>query len=144
LLKRVKYGTLGDKKSRALGLLDLWTGCATAPLEAAFQRLMVEASGRYRAELRRRHVVDFAELPERVRDTWRDSPDAREDAQRRVSALLVDEFQDTNRVQLELVTLLSERREGGPRSLDGVPGGVLGIPLEPAMLAVVGDPKQSI
>jgi ATP-dependent exoDNAse (exonuclease V) beta subunit len=63
--------------------------------------------------------------------------------------VLVDEFQDTNRVQLELVLLLAEKRDGAPRPLsrelgEGPSNETLDVPLEPAALAVVGDRKQAI
>src|SRR6185295_19138481 len=88
----------------------------------------------------------FSELLIRARDLLRDHPVVRREVQDRIRALLVDEFQDTNRLQLELVTLLAEHREGGPRDLlsRAQSGGFLDLPLEPAFLCAVGDRKQSI
>ena len=65
----------------------------------------------------RRNVLDFTSLLVKSRDLLRDFPEFRRQVQERIGALLVDEFQDTNRLQLELVLLLSERREDGPREL---------------------------
>ena len=104
--------------------------------------LVQDSAQRYADELKGRGLMDFAGLLERVRDGWRDSPEARRDAQARIGALLVDEFQDTNQVQLELVTLLAEQREGAPRPVAARDVGSL--PLQPAFLAIVGDRKQSI
>jgi ATP-dependent exoDNAse (exonuclease V) beta subunit len=122
-------------------VIEAHAAWSCVPLEIAFRALLHNAAQTYRQALRDRNVMDFAELLERVRDLWRDVPDARREAQARVGALLVDEFQDTNRVQLQLVTLLAEEREGGPRP---VSQGVLDLPLQPGFLAIVGDRKQSI
>ncbi len=71
-----------------------------------------------------RAILDFDDLLVKARDLLRDSPEVRNDLQRRFKFVLVDEFQDTDPVQTELVLLLGE----------GAPG----------KLFVVGDPKQSI
>jgi ATP-dependent exoDNAse (exonuclease V) beta subunit len=55
----------------------------------------------------------------------------------------VDEFQDCNRLQLELTLLLSERRDEA-RKLASKEKWIHSLPLEPGALCVVGDPKQSI
>ncbi len=61
---------------------------------------------------------------------------ARSDFQKRYKTLLVDEFQDTDPVQLEIVMLLSSKNpsETEPARLRPDPG----------RLFIVGDPKQSI
>ncbi len=69
--------------------------------------------------------LDFLDLLLRARDLVRDRPDVRRDFQRGIRYLLVDEFQDTDPLQLEMVLSLAE---GAP----------------PGSLFVVGDPKQSI
>jgi ATP-dependent helicase/nuclease subunit A len=69
--------------------------------------------------------LDFTDLLLRARDLVRDRPDVRRDFQRGIRYLLVDEFQDTDPLQLEIVLWLA----------DGAPAGGL---------FVVGDPKQSI
>ena len=75
-------------------------------------------------------VLSFDQLIERARDLVRDRPAVLAEFRRRHPIVLVDEFQDTDRTQVELLTLLAgddDRDEGGPRSF-----------------VVVGDPKQSI
>ena len=69
--------------------------------------------------------LDFLDLLLRARNLVRDRPDVRQDFQRTIRYLLVDEFQDTDPLQLETVLGLAA---------DGQPGS----------LFVVGDPKQSI
>jgi ATP-dependent exoDNAse (exonuclease V) beta subunit len=119
-----------------------------APHEAAVRELLVDVEAAHRAALSRRRALDFTGLLVGARDLLRDSLPARRAAQSRVRTLLVDEFQDTNRLQLELVLLLAERREGGPRpvslAFEDQHRELLELPLEPAALAVVGDRKQAI
>jgi ATP-dependent exoDNAse (exonuclease V) beta subunit len=127
----------------------LFAAYRMAPFDAAVRSLVEEAIGSYEAALDERGALDFTALLVRARDLLRSSPEARRDVHCRFQAVLVDEFQDTNRVQLELVLLLTERREGSPRPLSFEIGGgpsneVLEFPLEPAALAVVGDRKQAI
>jgi ATP-dependent helicase/nuclease subunit A len=132
-------------RSRHLGLLH--GACAMAPHEAVVRQVLADVTTRYELELERRGAVDFTGLLVQARDLLRDVPEARREAQGRFQALLVDEFQDTNRLQLELVLLLAERRDGAARAVPhagGAPGLEQVIPLEPAFLAVVGDRKQAI
>ncbi|MBL8955287.1 MAG: UvrD-helicase domain-containing protein [Myxococcaceae bacterium] len=126
---------------------DAVAGVRVVPREHAFRRLLGEVAEAYDAALRRIDALDFTALLIEARNLLRDDPNARRLAQGRFQALLVDELQDTNRLQLELLHLLAERRDGAPRptslSLVGS-GSVLDLPLEPAFLCVVGDRKQSI
>ncbi|HEY0882906.1 MAG TPA: PD-(D/E)XK nuclease family protein, partial [Archangium sp.] len=61
---------------------------------------------------------------------------------------LVDEFQDTNRLQLELVLLLAEKRGGArtpvSRAFESQHQEIISLRQEEGFLAVVGDRKQSI
>jgi DNA helicase-2/ATP-dependent DNA helicase PcrA len=85
--------------------------------------LIGEVARRYDAELKRVNAVDFDDLlllavrllreHEQVRARWR----------AKFHYLMIDEFQDTNRLQLDLVTLLADERRN---------------------VAVVGDDDQSI
>jgi len=134
---------LGKGGKDAVGLRDLYAAARVAPHERAFRSLLARMRQAHREELRRRAALDFSELLIQTRDLLRDHPSAREEVQRRVGALLVDEFQDTNRLQLELVLLLAEKREGAPRAL-GPRQDITQLPLEPAVLCAVGDRKQSI
>jgi ATP-dependent exoDNAse (exonuclease V) beta subunit len=122
--------------------------CVMAPHEVVVRELLTEVEAEHRRLLERRGVLDFTGLLVSARDLLRDSLEARRAAQARFSALLVDEFQDTNRLQLELVLLLSERRDGAARPVSTAfeiqHQEILQLPLEPGFTAVVGDRKQSI
>ncbi|MBL8924512.1 MAG: UvrD-helicase domain-containing protein [Myxococcaceae bacterium] len=136
----------GDGSSGPGALYAAWK---MAPFDMTVRELVKEAIASYESALDDLGALDFTALLVRARDLLRSSPDARLEAHRRFKVVLVDEFQDTNRVQLELVLLLAERREGAPRPLsrelgEGPNAETLEVPLEPAALAVVGDRKQAI
>ncbi|HEX2162381.1 MAG TPA: UvrD-helicase domain-containing protein, partial [Thermoanaerobaculia bacterium] len=97
-------------------LLDL-ARRALAPLLAAARR-----------ELVARGVASFDDLLADAARLLRTRPDVRRRLRRRIDQLLVDELQDTDRLQCEVVRLLA---------LDGPPE-------ERPGLFLVGDPKQSI
>ena len=62
-------------------------------------RTQVEIYAAYEEQCIREGVVDFAELLLRTYEILRDDPHIREHYQRRFRHILVDEFQDTNRLQ---------------------------------------------
>ena len=62
-------------------------------------RQQVEIYRAYQAQCQREGVVDFAELMLRTYELLRDNDPLREHYQRRFQHVLVDEFQDTNRLQ---------------------------------------------
>jgi DNA helicase-2/ATP-dependent DNA helicase PcrA len=66
---------------------------------------------RYEAALRSFKAFDFDDLVCRVARLWREDAEARARWQSKFLHVLVDEYQDTNRAQLELLRLLA-----GPRS----------------------------
>jgi ATP-dependent helicase/nuclease subunit A len=93
----------------------------------------IERLGRMRASL------GFGEVLRAARELLRDRPDVAIEVGASLDALLVDEFQDTSRVQRDLLQLLWARPEA--RSAGHVP------PLSAMRdrgLLVVGDRKQSI
>jgi len=61
----------------------------------------------YAAAKRRESVVDFEDLQLAARDLLRDDEAVREETQLRFRLVMVDEFQDTNRLQCELVDLVA-------------------------------------
>jgi len=82
---------------------------------------------RYQASLKQLNAVDFDDLLLLTVKLLGEHADVRERWQRRFRYIMVDEFQDTNRLQLELVSYLAKRDDGTPPNV-----------------AVVGDDDQSI
>ena len=84
----------------------------TSELYATYQRLLFDAN-----------ALDFGDLLLQTRELFRRAPRVLAYYQRRWQYILVDEYQDTNRVQYELVKQLTGTHEN---------------------LCVVGDPDQSV
>jgi ATP-dependent exoDNAse (exonuclease V) beta subunit len=101
--------------------------------------VVLDARRRFRAEKQRRRVLDFADLLRRLRDGLRDDPRLRRLWRARFDAVLVDEFQDTNRLQRDVLYLLRERADRTDESMV-----TDASQLEPSGLLLVGDAKQSI
>ncbi|MBF0161885.1 MAG: UvrD-helicase domain-containing protein [Magnetococcales bacterium] len=70
---------------------------------SAVVALMLE----YQAELRRLNGMDFADLLANCLTLWQEHPEVLESFQQRFVHILVDEYQDTNRVQYEWIRLLA-------------------------------------
>jgi ATP-dependent helicase/nuclease subunit A len=99
----------------------------------------IVAEGRVYADDRRREGrLEFHDLLVLARDLLRDHEDARAAAAARYRWVLVDEFQDTDPLQIEIATLLTAAVHPAP----GVRWAE--IELRPGALTLVGDPKQSI
>ncbi len=81
-------------------------------------------------------LLDFDDQLYQARDLLLNHKAVRREFQERYKTLLVDEFQDTDPVQLEMVLLLS--------STDFEESDVARLRPEPGRLFLVGDPKQSI
>jgi len=77
----------------------------------------------YRERKKTLNIMDFDDLLLLCRDVLRDHPDVRERYSERFLHVLVDEYQDTNKIQAEMVDLLASRHRN---------------------LMVVGDDSQSI
>ncbi|HKG11666.1 MAG TPA: UvrD-helicase domain-containing protein, partial [Gaiellaceae bacterium] len=65
----------------------------------------------YAAAKARESALDFEDLQLEARDLLRDHPEIRAKEALRFRALMVDEFQDTNRLQCEVIDLLSEHAD---------------------------------
>ncbi len=113
---------------------------AQAPQQRAFFELARWLIDDFLPEWERRKRVagylDFNDQLEAARRLLSKSRPARREFQKRYATLLVDEFQDTDAIQLEIVLLLSctDLAETDPSRMKIAPG----------RLFVVGDPKQSI
>jgi DNA helicase-2/ATP-dependent DNA helicase PcrA len=86
----------------------------------------------YEEQCQREGVVDFGELMLRCFELLRDNDPIREHYQRRFRHILIDEFQDTNRLQYAWIKMLAGQ---GSNASPDTPGG--------AVIAV-GDDDQSI
>jgi ATP-dependent helicase/nuclease subunit A len=91
------------------------------------------------ADLRRREGrLEFHDLLVLARDLLRDHPDARRAVAARYQCLLLDEFQDTDPLQIEIAALLTaDEADVSTRRWSDVR-------VRPGALTLVGDPKQSI
>jgi DNA helicase-2/ATP-dependent DNA helicase PcrA len=98
-------------------------------------RTLVRIYEAYEAQCMREGVVDFAELMLRSYELMRDNDALREHYQRRFQHLLVDEFQDTNRLQYAWLKMFAPPPGGAS---PGEPSG-----RQQAVFAV-GDDDQSI
>ncbi len=81
--------------------------------------------------------LDFNDQLLKTRDLLLHHPEVREALKRRYDHLLVDEFQDTDPLQVQIVFLLCEERGRSAGRFEDVV-------LEKGKLFLVGDPKQSI
>jgi DNA helicase-2/ATP-dependent DNA helicase PcrA len=86
-------------------------------------RLVADVQKRYTARKRATNAMDFDDLLALWLRLLQDHADVREHYQRRFQFILVDEYQDTNKLQSDLIDLLAERHHN---------------------VTVVGDDAQSI
>jgi ATP-dependent helicase/nuclease subunit A len=101
------------------------------------QELLTRFAAAYAEAKARESALDFEDLQLAARDLLRDNESIRERESLRFRSIMVDEFQDTNRLQCDLVDLL----RGPPGTPEASP------PTLPAMRAelfFVGDEFQSI
>jgi ATP-dependent helicase/nuclease subunit A len=116
---------------------------ARAELEAnavGARALLAACEAEIRARAVRDSVLGFGDVLRAARDVLRDRPDVAAELGGELDVLLVDEFQDTSRLQRELVEHVWER---DPRTrTPGAPAHVERVRAEG--LFVVGDRKQSI
>ena len=150
------------------GLAELRKMCAAAATDAIdnaiaalcdrIARFTLDAAEQRRAAGR----LEFHDLLVRTRDLLRASPEARASLHRRYRHLLLDEFQDTDPIQIEIAVLIAAGEQGlaaiaagaaGDDASDdgpGTPAQRAPVPdwdqldTTPGQLFFVGDPKQSI
>jgi ATP-dependent exoDNAse (exonuclease V) beta subunit len=79
---------------------------AAARDRALLQELLTLFAQRYAEAKARESALDFEDLQLEARDLLQSQPELREREQARFRSILVDEFQDTNRLQTELIELL--------------------------------------
>ncbi|MBA4369958.1 MAG: hypothetical protein C0418_00050 [Coriobacteriaceae bacterium] len=96
-------------------------GLALAPHAAAFVALVREFDGRYTIAKQARGVMDFADVADATARLFQDSPPTARRYRDAFKLLMIDEFQDTNGLQMNVVE-----------------------PIRDGNLCVVGDDKQAI
>ncbi|WP_419838095.1 UvrD-helicase domain-containing protein [Candidatus Poriferisodalis sp.] len=160
------------------GLVELRERCAATATDVIdnaiaamcdrIARFTLEAAGQRRAAGR----LEFHDLLVRARDLLRTSPEARASLHRRYRHLMLDEFQDTDPIQIEIAALIAADEHGGPtdpastverhqvgdetidddavsdrsgnHAYEPPRAGWNQLDTEPGQLFFVGDPKQSI
>ena len=105
---RLRKAAANEDYNDALGELEQAARdeVASADLEE-LERLLSLLDAAYRDLKDARSLVDFADLELRARDLLRARPDLAEAYRDRFADVLVDEFQDTNRLQCELIDLVA-------------------------------------
>jgi ATP-dependent helicase/nuclease subunit A len=83
------------------------------------QALLLAFDAAYQEANDREAAVDFEDLQLRARDLLRGHEEIRDKERWRLRSIMVDEFQDTNRLQCELIDLLA----AGPTGSQGAAGG---------------------
>jgi ATP-dependent exoDNAse (exonuclease V) beta subunit len=121
-----------ELKQAAERLPGLVAEALAGPQKRALCALVAEAERRYRSRKQAERAVDFDDLLVLARDLLRADAPLLAELRRRYRALLVDEYQDVNRVQQEIFDLI-----GAPADVEP------GAPAGPVRVAV-GDLKQSI
>lgn len=130
------------KAERAEGLIALLRRAPElARRDAHLLDLVAEAHARLGAAKRRAGGLGFGDLLRLARDTMRDRPEIARSVRASIDVLLVDELQDTSRVQRDLLYLLREREDAAAARAGAAPEA---RGLAPHGLFLVGDRKQSI
>lgn len=113
---------IGDAYQESRNELSAALAAAADPgLTTALQRLIRAYSREYAAIKRERNALDFDDLQERAVDLLASHPEVRELYRSRFRMIMVDEFQDTNELQMRVLN-----------------------PIRNENLCIVGDERQSI
>src|SRR5881296_2825075 len=119
------------KRDDSRALLPRIGQIAGVPTSSRLTKLAGLYIERFLSKKRALNAVDFDDLLLGTRNLLREHSDIRRHYQDHFEALLVDEFQDTDEVQAEIISLLAADPHHPGR-------------LAPAKLMIVADPKQSI
>ena len=147
--RRRRAGALGEQAREALTnaalALERFKERSGAQLAALLQRELQGCLADYEQAKQARGQLDFMDLLLRTRQLLRSHAAVRAELQERFQHIFVDEFQDSDPLQIEILLLLAG--EGGVA--DSLAAASTGEPLSASALAsgklfVVGDPKQSI
>ena len=115
---RAVLSSISKAKSQNVG-----PGAFTRSVESYFEEIVARIYPRYQETLQRRKALDFDDLLSSTVKLLHESPETLDALRQRHQYILVDEYQDTNRIQYLMVKELAETHRN---------------------LCVVGDPDQSI
>jgi ATP-dependent exoDNAse (exonuclease V) beta subunit len=125
-----------DRRDAVKARLDAFVQGAGAELAPMLRDELWPVVDEYERLKARAGCLDFLDLLRRARDLVRGDQVVRAELQRRYTQIYVDEFQDTDPLQVELLLLLAAAE---PSESDWHR-----VRPTPAKLFLVGDPKQSI
>jgi DNA helicase-2/ATP-dependent DNA helicase PcrA len=142
-IKRLcKQFNVDDERFPPKQLMRFIAGCKEdgqrakdVPVRDEEGRKKVEIYALYEDQCQREGVVDFGELMLRSYELLRDNPPVREHYQRRFRHILIDEFQDTNKLQYAWIKMLAGQGPDAAQGASAMPGG---------SVVAVGDDDQSI
>jgi DNA helicase-2/ATP-dependent DNA helicase PcrA len=98
---RSVHATISSVKNEGIGVDDYADGA-----QALFERKIADVYREYQVRLEKAGAMDFDDLLSVTVRLLRENPDVLEHYQQRFKHVLVDEYQDTNRVQNDLVLML--------------------------------------
>lgn len=133
-------GRIGEVRTGLAALHDGAKAEAATTIDRILRWLLVRIGRTVLADADHRREqgrLQFHDLLVHARDLVRGDADARASLQDRYRRILLDESQDTDRIQTEIAVRIAAGRDGGAPDWRDV-----GAP--PGSLFVVGDPKQSI
>ena len=135
---------LTDAENARLMLISDVGAAVTETLAAKVQDWVLVEAGRRRSE----GSLDFHDLLVLARNLLRDKPSVRRRLHDAWPVIMVDEFQDTDPLQVEIVHLLAgshdDKTQDDKTPTRKTPKGWDSVPVEPGRLFFVGDAKQSI
>jgi ATP-dependent exoDNAse (exonuclease V) beta subunit len=125
-----------DRRDQAKSNLDAFVAASGADLAPLLHDALMAPIAEYERLKTRAGRLDFLDLLIKARNLIRDNATVRNELQRRYTHFFIDEFQDTDPLQVEILLLLAADNPGTTDWRDARP--VRG------KLFLVGDPKQSI
>ena len=138
--KQANWDDLASLKAAIVRLNDARTAIVTEASAAVIQRLLVPMAAECLAAAAQRRSdggLEFHDLLVLAREMLRESEEARLALHDRYTPLLLDEFQDTDPIQIELALRIATAVSTGSENWDQ-------LEVDPGRLFFVGDPKQSI
>jgi ATP-dependent exoDNAse (exonuclease V) beta subunit len=124
------------RRDQAKSNLDAFVAASGADLAPLLHDALKAPIAEYERLKTRAGRLDFLDLLIKVRNLIRDNATVRNELQRRYTHFFIDEFQDTDPLQVEILLLLAADDPAATDWRDARP--------VPGKLFLVGDPKQSI